>query len=78
MWSHHEWAKQHNLPFKLLSDHANVVAKAYNSFNEKSLYNRRTVVLIDTTGKIAYVDMEYSVADLQDFSKLKEALAATQ
>jgi len=76
VWSHHEWAKFHNLPFKLLSDHSHAVAKLYDSFNDKSLYNRRTVFVVDKKGKIAYENLMYSVADLQDFEKLRSALAA--
>jgi peroxiredoxin Q/BCP len=76
VWSHHEWAKFHNLPFKLLSDHSHAVAKLYDSFNDKSLYNRRTVFVVDKKGKIAYENVAYSVADLQDFEKLKAALAS--
>ena len=75
VWSHHEWAKVHNLPFKLVSDHAHVVAALYGSFNEKSLYNKRTVFVVDTHGRISYLNMKYNVADLQDFEKLKSALA---
>jgi len=76
VWSHYEWAKYHNLPFRLLSDHSHAVAKLYDSFNEKSLYNRRTIFVVDKAGKIAYENLAYSVADLQDFEKLKTALAA--
>jgi peroxiredoxin len=76
VWSHHEWAKYQSLPFKLLSDHSHAVAKLYNSFNDKSLYNRRTIFVVDKEGKIAYENMKYSVADLQDFEKLKAALSA--
>lgn len=78
VWSHHEWAKALNLPFKLLSDHAHQVAKLYNSYNEKSLYNRRTVYVVDKQGKISYVNLQYSVGDLNDFEKLKSALADVQ
>ncbi len=78
VWSHHEWAKYQKLPFRLLSDHAHAVAKLYGSFNEKSLYNKRTVFVVDKQGKIAYENLAYSVADLQDFNKLKEALAAVK
>jgi peroxiredoxin Q/BCP len=78
VWSHHEWAKFHNLPFRLLSDHSHAVAKLYDSFNEKSLYNRRTIFVVDKNGKIAYENLTYSVADLQDFEKLKSALASMQ
>ena len=75
VWSHFEWAKFHSLPFKLLSDHSHSVAKLYESFNDKSFYNRRTVFVVDKKGNIAYANLKYSVADLQDFEKLKSALA---
>ena len=73
--SHFEWAKHHNLPFKLLSDHSHEVAKTYGSYNEKSGYNRRTVFVINREGRIAYIDLEYKVSDSEDFDRLKSALA---
>ncbi|MCX6135709.1 MAG: peroxiredoxin [Ignavibacteriales bacterium] len=76
VWSHHEWAKFHNLPFRLLSDHSHAVAKLYGSFNDKTYYNRRTVFVVDKEGTIVYENLKYSVADLQDFEKLKSALVA--
>ncbi|MGB2869157.1 MAG: peroxiredoxin [Bacteroidota bacterium] len=75
VFSHFEWAKHHNLPFKLLSDHSHQVAKAYASYNEKSGMNKRTVFVIDKQGKVAFADLQYSVADNEDFDRLKEALA---
>jgi len=74
VYSHFEWAKHHNLPFKLLSDHSHDVAKAYSSYNERSGMNRRTIFVVDKQGKIAYADLQYSVADNEDFNRLKEAL----
>ena len=78
VWSHHEWAKFHSLPFRLLSDHSHAVARLYGSLNEKSLYNRRTVFVINRQGKIAYANLTYSVADQQDFDKLRAALTAAK
>ncbi len=78
VYSHFEWAKHHNLPFKLLSDHSHSVAKIYNSYNDKSMMNKRTVYLIDKQGKIAYIDTEYSVRDEEDFNKLKYAITGLQ
>ena len=78
VWSHYEWAKYHRLPFKLLSDHDHSIAKIYSSYNERSLYNKRTVYVIDKQGMIAYADLQYSVADLTDFENLKAALANLQ
>lgn len=74
VYSHFEWAKHHNLPFKLVSDHLHDVAKTYASYNEKYGMNRRTVFVIDKSGKIAYVKIPYSVADEEDFKRLKEVL----
>jgi len=76
VWSHHAWAKHHNLPFRLLSDHRHEVARAYESFNEQTNYTRRTIFVINTKGTIAYRDMEYSVADSLDFERLRQALSS--
>jgi peroxiredoxin len=75
VWSHHEWAKYQNLPFRLLSDHSHAVAKMYGSYDAKSMYNKRTVFVVDKQGKIVYENLAYSVANLKDFEKLKSALA---
>ena len=74
-WSHHEWAKFHNLSFKLLSDHKHQVAAAYQSYDGSSPCDRRTVFVIDRHGTIAYMNLSYSVADEQDFVRLKNALS---
>jgi len=73
-WSHHEWAKYHNLPFKLVSDHTHKVARMYNSYNENTASNKRTVFVIDKQGKIAYIDLKYSVRDMNSFNALQQAL----
>jgi peroxiredoxin len=73
-YSHHEWAKFHNLPFRLLSDHSHAVARMYDSFNQESGFDNRTVVVIDKEGKIVYIDPKYTVRDMNSFQKLKDAL----
>jgi peroxiredoxin len=73
-YSHHEWAKHHNLPFRLASDHNHAVARSYGSFNEANGYNRRTVFVVDRAGKVAYADMAYSPRDSVSFMKLQGAL----
>jgi peroxiredoxin Q/BCP len=74
VYSHHEWAKHHDLPFRLAADHSHDVAKQYGSFNETSGYNRRTVFVVDKAGKIAYADLAYSARDAVSFEKLQAAL----
>jgi peroxiredoxin len=78
VYSHHEWAKFHTLPFILGSDHKHEVAAKYKSFNESTGYNKRTVYVIDTKGKIAYFDLMYSTKDLSSFTKLQDALKRLQ
>lgn len=75
VFSHREWAKSLNLPFKLLSDHKHEVAKLYNSYDENSGYNKRTVFVIDKNGKIAYINWKYNVKDPKHFKELQKALA---
>jgi len=74
VYSHHQWAKHHDLPFRLASDHAHTVARRYGSFNEANGYNRRTVFIVDKQGKIAYADLAYSTRDAASFDKLQLAL----
>jgi peroxiredoxin len=76
VYSHHAWAKELSLPFRLLSDHDHAVAKAYHSYNESTGYNRRTVFLVDRAGRVAYADREYSVKDDVDFKALQAAIDA--
>jgi peroxiredoxin Q/BCP len=78
VYSHHEWAKFHNLPFRLASDHNHAVAKRYDSFNEKYGMNRRTVYVVDKKGKIGYIDLAYSPRDSVSFGKLQSALKQMQ
>ena len=78
VFAHHAWAQEQNFQFKLLSDHMHTVARLYDSYNEQSGYNKRTVFVIDKQGKIAYEDLEYSVADNDDFARLKDALKKLQ
>ncbi len=74
VFSHHEWARHHDLPFRLASDHDHAVAKRYGSYNDRYGFNRRTVFVVDPAGRIAYMDMAYSTADSTSFLKLRSAL----
>jgi glutaredoxin-dependent peroxiredoxin len=75
VYAHHEWARQEEFPFMLLSDHLHQVGKLYDSYNEERGSNRRTIFIIDLEGKIAYRNMNYSVSDEKDFEELTDALA---
>ena len=57
--SHDKFRTKYSLPFDLLSDDDNVVAKKYGAFGEKTMYGKkvegviRSTFLIDDEGKIA-------------------------
>jgi glutaredoxin-dependent peroxiredoxin len=74
VFSHHEWAKHHNLQFPLLSDHDHKVAKLYASYNENTGLNKRTVFLIDKNGKIRYRNLEFKAGDKADYDQLRAEL----
>jgi peroxiredoxin len=74
VFSHHEWASHHNLPFRLASDHNHAVAKQYASYYDAYGFNKRTVFVVDRKGKIAYEDLAYSTRDSVSFGKLQGAL----
>jgi peroxiredoxin len=74
VFAHHAWAKQQNFPFRLLSDHLHKVARLYDSYNAEYGFNKRTVFVVDKQGKIAYENLDYSVANNNDFNLLKDAL----
>ena len=75
VFSHQEWAAHHNLPFELLSDHDHAVAKLYNSYNPENGFNRRTVFVVGSDGKLTYIDNQYKVTGDSSFTALKQALA---
>ena len=74
VFSHHEWAKHHNLQFPLLSDHDHRVARMYDSFMEQAGFNKRTVYLIDKEGVVRYVNLAFKAGDKKDYEALRAEL----
>jgi peroxiredoxin len=74
VFSHHEWAKHHKLPFALLSDHDHAVARAYASYNDKYGLNNRTVYVIDKEGVVRYVNLAFKAGDKKDYDALRAEL----
>ena len=71
VFSHQAWAKEHNLPFALASDHNHAVAKAYDSYREDVGFNKRTVYLIDKNGVIRYVNLAFKPDAKADYDALR-------
>ena len=74
VFSHQEWAKHHNLPFALLSDHDHRVARMYDSYMEQAGFNKRTVYLIDKDGVVRYVNLAFKAGDKKDYDALRAEL----
>jgi peroxiredoxin Q/BCP len=75
VFSHHEWAKHHNLKFPLLSDHDHAVAKAYASFMGPPLmYNKRTIYVIDGEGIVRYRDLDLQHDSKADYDAVKASI----
>jgi peroxiredoxin len=74
VFSHHEWAKHHKLPFPLLSDHDHRVARMYDSYMEEVGYNKRTVYLLDKAGVVRYVNLAFKAGDKKDYDTLRAEL----
>jgi len=71
VFSHHEWAKHHNLPFALLSDHDHKVARAYESYSEQYGMNKRTVFVIDKDGVVRHANMAFKANDKKEYDALR-------
>ena len=74
VFSHHEWAKHHKLPFALLSDHDHKVARAYDSYMEQYGLNKRTVFVIDKDGIVRYSNLAFKAGEKKDYDALRAEL----
>jgi thioredoxin-dependent peroxiredoxin len=71
--THVRFASSLKLPFKLLSDPTQAIAKRYGSHgNQGSM--RRTVYVIDREGRVHYRNLMFRALDRQDYEELKTAV----
>jgi peroxiredoxin Q/BCP len=71
--SHQRFAESIGMPFKLLSDPDQLVAKRYGS-NGKN-YMRRTVYVINGKGLVTYRNLQFGALNPKDYEALKQAIA---
>ena len=71
--THKRWAESLGLPFKLLSDPDQKVARLYGSAGPRG-FNRRTVFVIDSKGRVAYREMRFGALDPKAYESLREAV----
>lgn len=68
-----KWGSEMNIKnVKLVNDNTGEISMKYSSYNNLG-YNKRTLFLIDKSGKVSYIDWDYKVDD-DDFTLMKEHL----
>ena len=75
VFAHHEFAKQQNLPFKLLADQTREFGTKMGVYMPEQGFMKRSVFVVGPTGKIEFINADYSVKDDTDLNALKGFLA---
>jgi peroxiredoxin Q/BCP len=75
--THVRFAQSLNMPFKLLSDMDQKVARQWGSAGDNG-YNRRTVFVIDKQGKVVYTDRKFGALDPKAYASLKDAVQSAR
>jgi peroxiredoxin Q/BCP len=71
--THSRFAKSLDLPFRLLSDPTQEVARRYAS-GDRSGYLRRTVYVIGPDGKVQYRNLRFNALDPNHYAQLGAAV----
>ena len=71
--THTRFAASLDLPFRLLSDRQQSVARHYGS-NDKSGYLRRTVYVVGPDGKVQYRNLRFNALDPSHYAELGDAV----
>jgi peroxiredoxin Q/BCP len=72
--SHQRFAQSIGMPFALLSDPDQLVSRKYGSAGTSG-YNRRTVYVINPSGRVSYRDLRFGALDPKAYDALKKAVA---
>jgi thioredoxin-dependent peroxiredoxin len=75
--THGRFAASLNLPFRLLSDPEQRVARKYGSY-DSSGFPRRTVFVIGPDGKVKYRDLDFDAQDPKDYAALGRAVRSAR
>jgi peroxiredoxin Q/BCP len=74
--THQRFAASLKLPFRLLSDPDQRVSKQYASKNPEG-YNRRTVYVIGSDGRVKFRNMRFNALDPRDYAELRAAVRSS-
>jgi thioredoxin-dependent peroxiredoxin len=71
--THTRFASSLDLPFRLLSDPQQVVARRYGS-GDRSGYLRRTIYVVGPDGKVQYRNLKFNALDPSHYAELRAAV----
>ncbi len=74
VWSHKAWAEKMGLKHRLLADMHRAVTKAYGLYHPGANISQRATVLIDKTGKVAWVKVEADITKERDYAEVQAQL----
>lgn len=75
--THNRFAAKLGLPFRLLSDPDQAIARKYGS-KDNSGFPRRTVFVVGPDGRVAYRNMRFETGDPDHYSELGSAVRAAR
>ncbi len=75
--THGKFAASLGLPFRLLSDPDQLVARKYGSYGSSG-YPRRTVYVVGADGRVKYRNMHFDPANPEHFSQLGSAVGTAR
>jgi peroxiredoxin Q/BCP len=75
--THGRFAASLGLPFRLLSDPEQLVARKYGSY-DSSGFPRRTVYVVGADGKVKYRNMRFDPANPEHFTELGSAVGSAR
>jgi peroxiredoxin len=76
VWSHKAWQEKMGLKHRLLADMHRKVTKDYGLYHPGGNIAQRATVVIDKTGKVAWVKVEADITKERDYNEVEAKLKA--
>jgi peroxiredoxin len=74
VWSHKAWRKERGITHDLLADVKLEVAKKYDVVHPAGFISHRATVIVDKTGKVAFVQVQEKTPEARDMAAVQTAL----
>jgi peroxiredoxin len=73
-WSHKAWKKERGIAHDLLADPMLDVTKKYDLLHPAGFISHRATVVVDKTGKVAFVQVQEKTGDARDMKAVVDAV----